>query len=94
VNHLRSALAGKGAKGSIAVDATVLATLIQQAKAGKKKRKAEGNEDEEKSGVKEEPTNKKQKTDAKKPQEKNICFRFRDEGSCKFGNDCYFAHTK
>ena len=95
VNHLMSALAGKGAKGPIAVDATVLATLIQQAKEGNKKRRAAGTEGDEKTeGVKEEPTNKKQKTDAKKQQEKNICFRFRDEGSCKFGNDCYFAHTK
>ena len=90
VNHLKSALAGKGAKGPIAVDATVLATLIQQAKEGNKKRRAAGTEGDEKEGVKEEPTNKKQKTDAKK----QICFRFRDEGSCKFGNDCYFAHTK
>ena len=93
MNHLMSTLAGGGAKGPIAVDATVLTTLLQQAKAGNKKRKAEGKEDEEKTGVKEEPTNKKNK---KEPNaaEKKICWKFRDEGTCQFGQNCYFAHTK
>ena len=42
----------------------------------------------------------KDKADAnnKKPKpggvddKKNICYKFRDEGKCEYGDKCYFAH--
>ena len=93
INHLRSALAVGGAnKGPIPVDPVVLATLLTRATAQNKKRRL-SNEDDTKKGIKDEPVEKKKKLDETKPEEKNICFQFRDEGKCKFGTSCYFAHT-
>lgn len=93
-NQLKSALAGTGtASTPIAVDPVVLSTLLQTVskassvtKAANKKRKAEGEGKEEGAPVK------KIKAE-NNAAEKKICFNFRDFGSCKFGNECYFAHT-
>lgn len=94
LNQMKSALAIGGTnKRPIPVDPVVLATLLTQATAQNKKRR-QNHEDETKKGIKDEPIKKKKKPDETKPEEKNICFQFRDEGKCKFGTSCYFAHNK
>ena len=97
LQHLKSALGGTGAThASIAVDPVVLATLMKQASAANKKRKAAekpGDKTGGKPAEQDEGSNKKIK---KEPNaaEKKICWKFRDEGTCQFGENCYFAHTK
>ena len=93
ITHLRTTLATGGAnKGPISVDPVVLATLFKQATAQKKKRKPNGEENT--TGDKDEPTEKKKRLDATKPEDKKICWKFRDTGKCEHGSECYFAHTK
>ena len=92
-NQLKSALAGTGTTSTpIPVDPVVLSTLLQtaskaSAKAANKKRRTEGEGKEEGAPVK------KIKAE-NNAAEKKICWKFRDDGKCAFGANCYFAHTK
>jgi hypothetical protein len=97
VNQLKSTLAGTGdSRAPIAVDPVVLATYIQQAVAanatsGNNKRKA-GDKSLKSGNMSDEHVQGAGKKI--KMEDKKICFKFRDEGKCAFGANCYFAHTK
>jgi hypothetical protein len=93
VNHLKSTLAEVGKKrGSIAVDPVVLATLLQRASAATKKRRVEEKLGDKSEAKEEGKVTKKIK--AENDTEKKVCFKFRDEGTCVYGSNCYFAHSK
>jgi hypothetical protein len=87
MNRLKSSVAETGTKNApLTVDPVVLATLIKQAKVGRK-RNAEEIKDENKN----DPTDKKQK---KLEEKKGVCYKFRDTGKCDRGSKCYFAHSQ
>jgi hypothetical protein len=93
VNQLRSVLAGTNdTHDPIAVDPVVLATLFQKAtatnKIANKKRKSDEGQSKESEAF---PKKIKKENNS---DDKKICFKFRDEGKCEYGANCYFAHIK
>ena len=82
VRDLKNALVGSdGSEGMSMVNHTVLATILK----GKRDRLPK--EDASKKKIKAEISK------DEKPKEKPVCFKFRDNGSCKYGSKCMYSHT-
>ena len=90
VGQLRTALTGAGATGGpITVSPVVLATFMNSKPNSNPNKRNRTDKDKDKvDGTAKKPKPGKEVTD------KKVCFKFRDEGKCAYGDGCYFSHVK
>ena len=94
MRHLKAALADS-TSGPITVNPIVLATLISGNKRTREeKAKADNKAKADALNANADGTNKKKLKFEGDKTDKKICFKFRDEGKCQYGSECYFSHVK